>query len=101
MTSVCSQLPRRASHGPASVRSSRRGEGTFMGLSVGTSPELAGVKNVYVRLLGAASVGTADERGVRTLVARAFVEALRLRSACTLAIPADRPSQREKGAHNP
>lgn len=68
-----------------------------MGLSVGTSPELAGVKNVYVRRLGAASVGTADESGVQRLVARAFVEALRSRSACTLAILRRSPLAAGKG----
>lgn len=68
-----------------------------MGLSVGTSPELAGVKNVYVRLQGAASVGTGDERGLRRLVARAFVEALRSRSACTLAILRRSPLAAGKG----
>ena len=73
-----------------------------MGLSVGTSPELAGVKNVYVRLLGAASVGSADERAGCEGSSRA--PSWRLsgrRPRAHSRSCADRPSQREKGARDP
>jgi hypothetical protein len=68
-----------------------------MGLSVGMSPALGGVKNVYVRLVGAASVEAADESGGARLVARGIVELFACGPRARSRSGAGRPSQARKG----